>query len=234
MARVGMTNIGVAKEWAWPWAENKMATTSDGGDIAGSGTRPVKAANAAASKGGVKQVAIGGARDASKPSNVLHPGKQVIVIGGRGGGATDQETVMSSDQLQRALLQLVEKANSQPVGGPEGSGAAVKTMQQKNLSIPLIGQNEFNKFFFVPTSSSASASSSKQSGKGRPPSIKKSPHKLLKIPRKDKPGSASGSVRKPPNCTLPSNKTRLLMKTTPNVVTLSQESVAVAGKAAVR
>ena len=212
-----------------------MATTSDGGDIAGSGTHPVKAANAAASKGGVKQVAIGGARDASKPSNVLHPGKQVIVIGGRGGGATaDQERVMSSDQLQRALLQLVEKANSQPVGGPEGSGAAAKTMQQKNLSIPLIGQNEFNKFFFVPTSSSASASSSKQSGKGRPPSIKKSPHKLLKIPRKDKPGSTSGSVRKPSNCTLPSNKTRLLMKTTPNVATLSQESVAVAGKAAVR
>ena len=211
-----------------------MATTSDGRDIAGSETRPVKAANAAASKGGVKQVAIGGARDASKPSNVLHPGKQVIVIGGRGGGATDQETVMSSDQLQRALLQLVEKANSQPMGGPEGSGAAAKTMQQKNLSIPLIGQNEFNKFFFVPTSSSASASSSKQSRKGRPPSIKKSPHKLLKIPRKDKPGSASGSVRKPSNCTLPSNKTRLLMKTTPNVATLSQESVAVAGKAAVR
>ena len=187
---------------------------------------PVKVGASTGSKESLNEVATEANKKENEPVKARNTvDSKGLVVGG-------------GEQLQRAFLQLVENAKSQSRGSTALSSVnPVQGNQQKSVSIPLMDPAELNRFFSLisSSSSSSSVSSTKQTPASLPKIVKKSPNKLLKIPRKDPSGlsGSRGSVKKAANCTLPSNKVRLLMKTIPNALAVSQEAVAVAGKAAV-
>ncbi|XP_003384836.3 PREDICTED: uncharacterized protein LOC100634600 [Amphimedon queenslandica] len=212
-----------------------MATNRGGRiEVPGNVTKePVKVGASPGSKDSLNEVAI----EANKKEN--EPVKATNAVGSNkgliGGGGGEQQR----EQLQRAFLQLMENAKSHSRGSSALSSVnPVQGSQKKSVSIPLMDPAEFNRFVSLISSSSSSSSvsstkSTKKEDAPLPKIVKKSPSKLLKIPRKEGPAlTGRGSVKKAGNCTLPSNKVRLLMKTTPNAIAVSQESVAVAGKAA--
>lgn len=196
---------------------------------------PVKVEASTGSKDSLNEAPIEANKKENEPVKATNAVGNKTLLGGGGGGGEQQR-----EQLQRAFLQLVENAKSHSRGSSALSSVnPVQGSQKKSVSIPLMDPAEFNRFVTLisSSSSSSSVSSTKSTKKEDPPLpkiVKKSPSKLLKIPRKESPAlTGKGSVKKAGNCTLPSNKVRLLMKTTPNAIAVSQEAVAVAGKAAV-
>lgn len=150
---------------------------------------------------------------------------------------------VTNEQLQMAFIKMIENAKTTQQSNEQHSSSTTLastlasttsgsgTGATSGLSIPLLGQNELSRLL---------------SNASNPLSHKVSPNKQHRIPKKSKAttaaaggaGSSSGSgmgVKKRGHslCTLPSNRVRMLMKTTPNVVSISQEAITVTSKAAV-
>jgi ribosome-binding ATPase YchF (GTP1/OBG family) len=122
--------------------------------------------------------------------------------------ATSNTPLISSQQLQLAVLQLIEKAGPNPpskqatLSFPHSSGGGNEAKQQDLTKL----------LSFLPQKT-------KMPPAGKIPSKPK---------EKKKPEM---NPKKPSICLIPYNRVRMIMKTAPNITSLSQEAITIATKA---